>query len=152
MKDMDDAPGPACDLCEAARITPWYHEDDVCWIAECEICAVPMVVWRKHGREPAAADLELALAEPARVKKVLYHLADHLEAAYYVEINLGPAGATDADYYSYVISARDGRLLFRHNLTAADSFTYRVWADAGAPQGACHPVGLDRGADPARLA
>ena len=38
-----------CDLCEAARITPWFHEDDICWIAECEICAVPMVVWRSHG-------------------------------------------------------------------------------------------------------
>jgi hypothetical protein len=24
-----------CDLCEAARITPWFHEDDICWIAEC---------------------------------------------------------------------------------------------------------------------
>ena len=22
-----------CDLCEAARITPWFHEDDICWIA-----------------------------------------------------------------------------------------------------------------------
>ena len=32
-----------CDLCEAARITEWFHEDDVCWIAECEICATPMV-------------------------------------------------------------------------------------------------------------
>ena len=41
-----------CDLCEAARITPWFHEDDVCWIAECEICYVPMVVWRFHGTEP----------------------------------------------------------------------------------------------------
>jgi hypothetical protein len=41
-----------CDLCTAAHITPWYHEDDVCWIAECEICAVPMVVWRFHGTEP----------------------------------------------------------------------------------------------------
>jgi len=44
--------GPDCELCEAARITPWYHEDDVCWIAECEVCAVPMVVWRHHGTEP----------------------------------------------------------------------------------------------------
>ncbi len=43
---------PDCDLCEAARITPWFHEDDVCWIAECEICAVPMVVWRVHDTEP----------------------------------------------------------------------------------------------------
>ena len=43
-----------CDLCEAARITHWFHEDDVCWIAECEICATPMVVWRWHGTEPPA--------------------------------------------------------------------------------------------------
>ena len=47
-----------CDLCRAARITPWFHEDDVCWIAECEICAVPMVVWRWHGTEPPAEHLE----------------------------------------------------------------------------------------------
>ena len=46
-----------CDLCEAARITHWFHEDDVCWIAECEICATPMVVWRWHGTEPDSADL-----------------------------------------------------------------------------------------------
>ena len=45
-------PDERCDLCEAARITPWFHEDDVCWIAECEICAVPMVVWRHHGVMP----------------------------------------------------------------------------------------------------
>lgn len=45
----------SCDLCEAARITPWYHSDDVCWIAECEICAVPMVVWRFHGTQPPDA-------------------------------------------------------------------------------------------------
>ena len=42
-----------CDLCEAARITPWFYEDDVCWIAECEICAVPMVVWREHDALPS---------------------------------------------------------------------------------------------------
>lgn len=42
----------SCELCEAARITPWYHEDEICWVAECEICAVPMVVWRVHGTDP----------------------------------------------------------------------------------------------------
>jgi hypothetical protein len=41
-----------CDLCEAAKLTRWYHEDDVCWVAECEACATPMVVWRWHGTEP----------------------------------------------------------------------------------------------------
>jgi O-acetylhomoserine/O-acetylserine sulfhydrylase-like pyridoxal-dependent enzyme len=41
--------GPGCLLCAAERITHWYHEDDVCWIADCTICATPMVVWRRHG-------------------------------------------------------------------------------------------------------
>src|SRR5881628_1576145 len=41
-----------CDLCRAARITPWHYEDEICWIAECEICEVPMVVWRYHGTTP----------------------------------------------------------------------------------------------------
>lgn len=45
---------PGCDLCQAAKITPWHFDDDVCWIAECELCATPMVVWRSHGVEPPA--------------------------------------------------------------------------------------------------
>jgi hypothetical protein len=49
---------PGCELCQAARITPWYHEDEICWVAECQLCAVPMVVWRRHGAAPPAADLE----------------------------------------------------------------------------------------------
>ena len=56
-----------CDLCEAARITPWFHEDDVCWIAECEICYVPMVVWRSHGIHPPADQLAHMHAELARI-------------------------------------------------------------------------------------
>lgn len=43
---------PSCELCEAARITPWYYEDDECWIAECEGCFVPMVVWKTHDPHP----------------------------------------------------------------------------------------------------
>ncbi len=48
--DRDDA----CELCEASRLTPWFHEDEECWIAECEACAVPMVVWRPHRTDPPA--------------------------------------------------------------------------------------------------
>lgn len=44
---------PTCELCQAARISPWFHEDDVCWVAECEGCAVPMVVWRPHAVDPS---------------------------------------------------------------------------------------------------
>ena len=47
--------GPAsasCELCEAAKMSHWYHEDDVCWVADCEVCDTPMVVWRPHGTTP----------------------------------------------------------------------------------------------------
>ncbi len=53
----------SCELCEAARLTTWYHEDDVCWVADCEICAVPMVVWRTHGTSPPEADLDHMIAQ-----------------------------------------------------------------------------------------
>jgi len=39
-------------------MTTWYHEDELCWIADCEICEVPMVVWRDHGTTPPPEVLE----------------------------------------------------------------------------------------------
>jgi hypothetical protein len=42
----------ACELCEAARTTEWFYEDELCWVAECESCFVPMVVWRQHDPNP----------------------------------------------------------------------------------------------------
>lgn len=60
------SPDPACELCEAARFTEWFHEDDECWIAECESCGVPMVVWRVHDPSPpddVKARLHARLAE-----------------------------------------------------------------------------------------
>lgn len=42
-----------CELCEAARMSEWFYEDEECWIAECESCAVPMVVWREHDAHPS---------------------------------------------------------------------------------------------------
>lgn len=48
----------SCDLCEAAQFTHWYSDDDICWVADCEVCVVPMVVWRNHGVEPSAEELE----------------------------------------------------------------------------------------------
>jgi hypothetical protein len=55
---LDDGKVDGCELCEAARITPWHHEDDVCWVADCEICDVPMVVWRRHGADPPSAAVD----------------------------------------------------------------------------------------------
>jgi hypothetical protein len=41
---MDD-----CLLCSAERVTAWHYEDDDCWVADCVVCATPMIVWRPHG-------------------------------------------------------------------------------------------------------
>ena len=71
-----------CDLCEAARITPWYHEDDICWIAECEICATPMVVWRGHGVDPPPEELAHMHAQLASV------VVTHFEFEHYVDDNM----------------------------------------------------------------
>jgi hypothetical protein len=70
-----------CDLCRAARITPWHHEDDVCWIAECDICDVPMVVWRFHGTAPPREHVEhmmRCLAEVATAQFGEFYVDDHM--------------------------------------------------------------------------
>ena len=64
----------SCELCAASRFTPWFHEDDRCWIAECESCGVPMVVWRQHGAEPPEADVAHMLGELEQVART--HFAD----------------------------------------------------------------------------
>ena len=81
-----------CELCEAARITPWHHEDDVCWIAECEACDQPMVVWKQHAVEPPDDVLDhmigqLTAVATARfgeggfsVDKVMRQIPDHFHA------------------------------------------------------------------------
>jgi hypothetical protein len=70
-----------CDLCKAAKITPWYHEDEICWIAECEICEVPMVVWRSHGVTPPAEHLthmHARLREVAQTQLGDIYIDDHM--------------------------------------------------------------------------
>ena len=81
-----------CELCEAARITPWHHEDDVCWVADCEVCDVPMVVWRRHGTEPPADELDHMLTtlsavaaarfggETFSVDRTMRQIPDHFHA------------------------------------------------------------------------
>ncbi|MDY7227082.1 myxosortase-dependent M36 family metallopeptidase [Hyalangium rubrum] len=95
------------------------------------------------------------MVTPARAKRVFFSLPERLVPAWYVELHTGAPSSQDADAYAYVVSAEDGRLLFRHNLTVADSFSYRVWADTAAPflphdgpQGLVatpHPVGRPNG-------
>jgi len=70
-----------CDLCEAARITPWYHEDDICWIAECEICATR---WSYGGPRRRAAGRELAHMHTQLANVVL----EHFQFEHYVDDNM----------------------------------------------------------------
>lgn len=65
---------------------------------------------------------------PARTRPVYFPMADGLVPGFYVELKLPEAG-----YYSYVISAATGEVLFRRNLTAHAAFKYRVWAESAAP-------------------
>ncbi|MDY7227454.1 myxosortase-dependent M36 family metallopeptidase [Hyalangium rubrum] len=76
---------------------------------------------------------QVVFASPARVRQTFFPLPGALVPAYYVELDTTPVTETDGDHYAYVISAEDGRLLYRHDLTAHQSFTYRVWADAQSP-------------------
>ena len=84
--------GKGCELCEAARLTTWYHEDDVCWVADCEACDVPMVVWKRHGSEPPSSDVEHMVEQLSRVAadrfgsdqfsvdRVMRQIPDHFHA------------------------------------------------------------------------
>jgi hypothetical protein len=82
----------SCDLCEAAHLSPWHFEDDVCWVADCEVCDVPMVVWKHHGAVPpddALAHMlgQLSLVADARfgaggwsIDRVMRQIPDHFHA------------------------------------------------------------------------
>jgi large repetitive protein len=128
--------------------------------AELEASALAPTEADEHGyvrlSSPASLTERLPLRPllPLRAKRVLFQLPGWLEPAYYVEVNAGDPRRTDPLYYSYVISASDGRVLFRRNLTHHAAFTYRVWADPSSrvpyhgPQGTVgspHPTGLRDG-------
>jgi hypothetical protein len=83
---------PGCELCEAAVLTKRYFEDETCWIGDCEICLVPMVVWRVHDATPPeevkahlferlgeVADAEFA-ATPWTIDDHMRNIPDHYHA------------------------------------------------------------------------
>ncbi len=97
------------------------------------------------------------MEEPARAKKVFFTLPDRLEPAWYVEVNAGPKSSQESAYFSFVVSATDGALLLRNDLSSHNVFTYRVWADPfsglphDGPQGTGatpHPTGTPNGYQP----
>ena len=74
--DDPEVPGPtfhaACELCAADRYTHWYSVDDVCWVADCDACSTPMVVWRHHGIAPSDADVEHMLTQLRAAAAIRY--------------------------------------------------------------------------------
>ncbi|HET9481500.1 MAG TPA: hypothetical protein VFP98_07085, partial [Candidatus Polarisedimenticolia bacterium] len=77
----------------------------------------------------AGAASRLLAGQSVRIRKVYFRLADRLEAAHHLELEAAVPGEPDSLFYAYVISAEDGRVLLRKNLTADADFSYRVWAD-----------------------
>ena len=72
----------------------------------------------------------VSATQDARVRQVYYPTATELLPAYYVEVFFRSPAAKSPDAYSYVVSARDGAVLMRKNLTDFDTaYSYRVWAD-----------------------
>jgi hypothetical protein len=72
-----------CELCEAAVVTKRYFEDEICWIADCEICLVPMVVWREHDPSPSSEVKQLlhealALVANAEFSDTTWSVDDHM--------------------------------------------------------------------------
>ncbi len=84
-------PESVCELCEATPFTEWFHSDEVCWIAECDACAVPMVVWRSHDPDPPAdvrqvlherltAVVEARSVDPFWIDENMRSIPDHYHA------------------------------------------------------------------------
>ncbi len=101
----------------------------------------------------------ISMTGPARSKRLWYPTPGGLLPAYYIELTAGRSDSTDAKMFSFVVSAVDGEILFTKDLTSADSFSYRVWADGSgrytpwdSPAGndfTPNPSGLNDGAEPA---
>ncbi|WOT05675.1 rhombosortase-dependent M36 family metallopeptidase [Shewanella youngdeokensis] len=79
------------------------------------------------------------VSEP-RAKKVFFEHKNKLIAAHYVEIETGEFDSHESEYFSYVIAAETGEILFKKNLTSHSAeFTYRIYADAdGKPWDSPH--------------
>ncbi len=70
-----------------------------------------------------------SVVDTARVRKVYVTQKGRLVAAYHAEFLAREVGSKSNDGWLYAIAADDGRTLVRDNLTAHETFAYRVWAE-----------------------
>ena len=95
-----------CDLCRAAKMTPWYHEDDICWVAECDVCETPMVVWRWHGVKPPdeqKAHMHARLREVAATHFGDIYIDDHMRN---IPDHYHAHGRPDGGFWGYEFKKR----------------------------------------------
>jgi len=57
-----------CPLCRAEKLTRRYYEDDVCWVADCTTCKVPMIVLKRHTVHPTQNERDHLLLVVCRLK------------------------------------------------------------------------------------
>jgi hypothetical protein len=69
-------------LCAEAKLSEWFYEDEHCWIAECIVCSVPMVVWRNHDHRPSPEVKSMLHDRLARI------VAEHFDFEHYVDDNM----------------------------------------------------------------
>jgi len=109
-----------------------------------------------YAPDAAAAPEARWLGEEVRVRPVLFPLAaGSFVAGYYLELWVEGEPGGSGPVYAYVLSAEDGRLLFRRNLTQSDSFSYRTYAQGSGDYrpwdgptgtvGTPHPTGTPDG-------
>ncbi len=140
----------------AAALADWHFAPDIAGALSRSDAAGGYVGYALPAT--TASDDGSAL-QSARVKRVWFRLPAQLVAAYYVEVQVRDGAWPHAvDGYAYVISAADGRVLFRHDQTADAAFTYRVYAETASPYlplpgptgraAVPHPTGTPDGVQP----
>lgn len=74
---------------------------------------------------------DIILSNNSRAKKVFYPKgATQLIPAYYVEVETSKIGNRESKFFSYVVDAENGQILFENNLTAHVATTYKVFAES----------------------
>ncbi|HEY8212352.1 MAG TPA: M36 family metallopeptidase [Myxococcaceae bacterium] len=110
--------------------------------------------WQLLALDSGAA---VTLDEPAHVRRVLVASGGRLRPAYHLEFLGAPAGRKDSELFGAVVSAEDGAVLERADLSASDAFQYRVWAeqtgdkrplDGPVANYTPHPTGMPDGTSP----
>lgn len=82
-------PGYVVPIRSGFKSIPWYHDDDLCWIGECEMCATPMVVSNKHNEVPTEAEI-------AKMNELLLEV---VREHYGYEAWIDPANLRIPDHY-----------------------------------------------------